>query len=47
MVERDGRWVLDLDRMEAAAAQGGTILLCNPHNPTGSVPTTSPRRDRC
>ena len=40
MVERDGRWVLDLDRMEAAAAAGGTILLCNPHNPTGSVPTT-------
>lgn len=39
MVQSDGRWVLDLERMEAAAAGGGTILLCNPHNPTGSVPT--------
>lgn len=39
MVEDDGRWVLDLERMEAEAANGGTILLCNPHNPTGAVPS--------
>lgn len=37
-VER-GRWAIDLDRLDAAAAGGGTILLSNPHNPTGSVPT--------
>ncbi|NND85239.1 MAG: aminotransferase class I/II-fold pyridoxal phosphate-dependent enzyme [Acidimicrobiia bacterium] len=39
MVEDDGRWLLDLDRMDAEAADGGIILLCNPHNPTGAVPT--------
>lgn len=39
MLEGDGRWVLDLDRMDAEAAEGGIILLCNPHNPTGAVPT--------
>jgi cystathionine beta-lyase len=39
MVEHAGRWVLDLDRMDAEAAEGGIILLCNPHNPTGAVPT--------
>lgn len=31
-----GRWVLDLDRVDAALAGGATaVLLCNPHNPTG------------
>jgi cystathionine beta-lyase len=39
MLEHEGRWVLDLDRMDAEAAEGGIILLCNPHNPTGAVPT--------
>ncbi len=34
----DGRWVLDLERLdEAFAAGGGTLVLCNPHNPTGRV----------
>jgi cysteine-S-conjugate beta-lyase len=34
----DGRWVLDLERLDAAfAAGGGTLVLCNPHNPTGRV----------
>lgn len=34
----DGRWVLDLDRLDDAfAAGGGTLVLCNPHNPTGRV----------
>ncbi|WP_375388122.1 MalY/PatB family protein [uncultured Amnibacterium sp.] len=33
-----GRWELDLDRIDDAfAAGGGTLLLCNPHNPTGRV----------
>ncbi|PPG58230.1 aminotransferase class I/II [Rathayibacter sp. AY1E4] len=34
----DGRWEHDLDGIDAAFAQGaGTLVLCNPHNPTGSV----------
>lgn len=32
---------MDLDRMEAALAAGaGAVLVCNPHNPTGSAATT-------
>jgi cystathionine beta-lyase len=36
---RDGPgWVLDLDRLERAFAAGArAYLLCNPHNPTGTV----------
>jgi cystathionine beta-lyase len=38
LVERDGEWGLDLDRIDAALASGaGAVLLCNPHNPTGQV----------
>ncbi|GAA2751669.1 MalY/PatB family protein [Amnibacterium kyonggiense] len=34
----DGRWVLDLERLdEAFASGGGVLVLCNPHNPTGRV----------
>lgn len=34
----DGRWVLDLEGIDAAfAAGGGTLVLCNPQNPTGRV----------
>lgn len=34
----DGRWRLDLDDIERAFACGaGTLILCNPHNPTGTV----------
>lgn len=34
----DGRYALDLDGLERAFAGGATAyLLCNPHNPTGSV----------
>ncbi|WP_281452464.1 MalY/PatB family protein [Paenarthrobacter nitroguajacolicus] len=34
----DGRWCLDLDDIERAFAKGaGTLILCNPHNPTGTV----------
>lgn len=33
-------WVLDLDGIEAALADGArAVLLCNPHNPTGTVHT--------
>lgn len=36
----EGRWVHDLDGIDAAFAAGGSVLvLCNPHNPTGSVAT--------
>lgn len=35
-----GYWALDIDGICAALAAGGrAVLLCNPHNPTGSVPT--------
>lgn len=34
----DGRWTLDLEGIDAAFADGGgTLVLCNPHNPTGRV----------
>ena len=33
-----GRWVLDLERLDRAfASGGGTLVLCNPNNPTGRV----------
>jgi cysteine-S-conjugate beta-lyase len=36
--DADGRWTLDLDGIDAAFAAGaGTLVLCNPHNPTGRV----------
>jgi cystathionine beta-lyase len=35
-----GRWSLDIGAVEAALASGArALLLCNPHNPTGSIPT--------
>lgn len=35
-------WELDLDGIEAALADGArAVLLCNPHNPTGSVHSVS------
>lgn len=37
-VEVDGRWHHDLDRIDEAFAAGArTLVLCNPHNPTGTV----------
>lgn len=38
LVVEDGRWVYDLDALEAAFADnGGLLILCNPANPTGRV----------
>lgn len=38
IVDETGRWSHDLDAIDAAFAAGaGTLVLCNPHNPTGSV----------
>jgi cystathionine beta-lyase len=38
----NGRDVLDLERIDAALAQGaGAVLLCNPQNPTGRVFSTA------
>src|SRR5690606_15682485 len=35
-------WELDLDGIEQALAEGArAVLLCNPHNPTGSVPSAA------
>jgi cystathionine beta-lyase len=35
-----GHWALDVDAISAALAAGArAVLLCNPHNPTGSIPT--------
>lgn len=37
-----GRWCLDLDGIEAAFRRGArTLVLCNPHNPTGTVHSRS------
>jgi len=39
-IQKDGRWVMDLDAVAAAFADGGEMLvLCNPHNPLGTVAT--------
>ncbi|MFS0852048.1 MalY/PatB family protein [Microbacterium sp. 179-I 3D4 NHS] len=39
-IEQDGRWVLDHEAVAAAFADGGELLvLCNPHNPLGTVAT--------
>jgi cysteine-S-conjugate beta-lyase len=32
---------LDLDRLDSALGAGGAYLLCNPHNPTGTVHTAA------
>ncbi|WOF21731.1 aminotransferase class I/II-fold pyridoxal phosphate-dependent enzyme [Microbacterium betulae] len=38
LARTDGGWELDLDGIDAAFAAGArAILLCNPHNPTGTV----------
>lgn len=39
-IEVDGRWVIDLDAVAQAFRDGGEMLvLCNPHNPLGTVAT--------
>ncbi|KAA0961880.1 aminotransferase class I/II-fold pyridoxal phosphate-dependent enzyme [Microbacterium sp. ANT_H45B] len=39
-IEVDGRWVMDLDAVAQAFRDGGEMLvLCNPHNPLGTVAT--------
>lgn len=39
-IRKDGRWEMDLDAVAAAFADGGEMLvLCNPHNPLGTVAT--------
>lgn len=39
MVEKDGRWLLDLDELEAQAQDAELLLFCNPHNPGGTIYT--------
>ncbi len=39
MVCDGDRHRMNLDRIEEEAAKGGVILLCQPHNPTGSIAT--------
>lgn len=39
-IEIDGRWVIDLDGVRDAFEGGGELfVLCNPHNPLGTVST--------
>ncbi|WP_194420943.1 MalY/PatB family protein [Microbacterium abyssi] len=39
-IQVDGRWVMDHEGVAAAFADGGELLvLCNPHNPLGTVAT--------
>ena len=38
LVERNGKWCIDLDHLERVASEGARILLlCSPHNPVGRV----------
>ncbi|MBV7436632.1 MalY/PatB family protein [Aeromonas sp. sif2416] len=37
MIEEAGRWVLDLIELERQAPSADLLLLCNPHNPGGTV----------
>ncbi|KAL8205072.1 UNVERIFIED_CONTAM: hypothetical protein K2H54_000087 [Gekko kuhli] len=37
MVEEAGRWVLDIEELERQAPAADLLLLCNPHNPGGTV----------
>ncbi|GAB6899327.1 MalY/PatB family protein [Kineosporia succinea] len=42
MRESGGRWVLDPDDLDAALAGGaGLVVICDPHNPTGTVYTAA------
>lgn len=43
MIESDGRWLPDFERFEQLAAQpqASLFLLCNPHNPGGTIYTRS------
>lgn len=35
----NGRWCIDIEQLEALAPDARTLLLCNPHNPLGTVMT--------
>lgn len=37
MIEEAGRWVLDLAELERQAPAANLLLLCNPHNPGGTI----------
>lgn len=37
MVEKNGRWLLDLDELEQQAEHSDLLLFCNPHNPGGTI----------
>ncbi|WP_116473394.1 MalY/PatB family protein [Zobellella maritima] len=37
MVEKEGRWLLDLEELEAQAKDAELLLFCNPHNPGGTI----------
>lgn len=39
MVEQDGRWIPDLAQLEETAKTSDLLLLCNPHNPGGTIYT--------
>ncbi len=39
MLASDDRYHMDLERIDHEAAAGGVLLICQPHNPTGSIAT--------
>ena len=48
LVVKDGRWTYDLDAMAKAATQQTSIfMLCSPHNPTGTLFTSSELEEVC
>ncbi|WP_417615178.1 MalY/PatB family protein [Oceanisphaera sp.] len=39
MIEKDGRWLPDLEQLEQQAKDSDLLLFCNPHNPGGTIYT--------
>lgn len=39
MLRGENEWCFDLDAIDAALVPGATLVLCNPHNPSGKVAT--------
>jgi len=48
LIVKDGRWTYDLDAMsKAACSDTSAFLLCSPHNPTGTLFTSSELAQVC
>lgn len=41
MLETDSGWEYDFDQLDAVFGEGDLLVLCNPHNPIGKVPSAA------